>query len=239
MPRPPLCATAEAVPLPNYAHISSIFGVSPVPNLQRHMRITVCAAQELTPLLAAAQVEDWPLVERHEAEIARLEEEADHRKKAIRLQLPSTYLLPVARADVFDLLAQQDGIADAASVLAELIRERQLCFPERCEPVAQDALQSALAACDKARALVDELDELLEAGFDGPQRTRASLMQDAVATLVRETTQKTSALRDKLRSEESAQPPLQIWFLYAAADAIRELARAADKAARRLQTLLA
>ena len=109
--------------------IAGIFGHSPVRPLQQHMAKVMECIRELPPFIEAAQAGDWNRAEAQHNRIADCEHEADALKKQIRLQLPSTLFMPVARADLLELLTMQDKIANKTKDISGLMLGRRMATP--------------------------------------------------------------------------------------------------------------
>src|SRR5690606_23961298 len=99
--------------------------------------------------------------------IRQLEHEADKLKKNIRLHLPNSLFMPVSRSDLLELLSMQDNIANRAKDIAGIMFGRQMVVPASLQPQMQEFVIAAVATSAQALTAINELDELLEAGFSG------------------------------------------------------------------------
>ena len=89
---------------------------------------------ELISLFDAANDARWEDVDRLYQQIADLENQADDQKRLVRSTLPRGFFLPVARADLLDLVGRQDKIANRSRDIAGLVHGRRLQFPVEVQP---------------------------------------------------------------------------------------------------------
>ena len=109
--------------------LSRLFGPNPFSLLKRHMRIALDCAEQLQPLFQAILDGKKADVLNYQTQIDRLEGEADAIHKEVRQHLPRTFMLPVDRRDLLDLLDMQDKIANVTQDIAGLLIERQMEIP--------------------------------------------------------------------------------------------------------------
>ena len=220
-------------------YLSNIFGKSPFQAVQAHMTLCVEAVEMTLELLAQAAGSNWSEVERLQREISVLEARADSVKSEIRSHLPRGFLLPVARADLLDLLTRQDKLANRAEDIAGLIVGRKLQFPGKIET---QAMEYADVCADAARLAIDvvrELDELLESGFSGREASHVIGMIEAVENRERESDRLQADLRKALFAIEAELPPVNVMFLYRLLELLADFADIAERVAHRIQMMLA
>ena len=157
-------------------YIQRIFGRSPFKPIQQHIEICFSCAELVTPLLECVAAENWDEVVRLQQQIVTLENEADDLKIEIRSNLPRGFFLPVPRPDLLELLTRQDRIANRAKGIAGLILGRRLTFPPVMTADLAEFARECIKACQQARQVVRELDELLDAGFRGLEKRRVRAM---------------------------------------------------------------
>ncbi len=131
--------------------ISSLFGASPVKPLQEQMQAVQACVQELIPFLDAVLANDWDEARRQQAEISRLENEADVLKRELRLNLPNSLFMAVPRRDLLEVLTMQDKIANKAKDIAGLITGREMHFPEAIAPTIKAYVQRSIDASAQAQ----------------------------------------------------------------------------------------
>jgi predicted phosphate transport protein (TIGR00153 family) len=151
-------------------NITSLFGKSPISPLQKHMKQVHSCIKEFGVFAKAAQSEDWDKAQEARVSIGNKEKKADQLKKKLRMNLPSTFMMPFSRRDLLDVLLIQDSIANITKDLAGLMMTRHMVFPKE---FAEDFIKlSELCIKTSGAALVaiNELDELLETAFSSRER---------------------------------------------------------------------
>lgn len=217
----------------------SLFGRSPIKPMQDHMTAASAAANELIPFFEAVIADDWQQAEAIQLRIAEKENAADELKRQVRLHLPKSLFLPVARSDLLELLSIQDAVANCARDIAGIMLGRKMTIPTALQPKMLEFVHAAVEACDFALKAINELDELLQTGFRGRE-------VKVVETLILELDDR-EHLADKLEVEIRAQlfviedglPPVDVMFLYKAIEWIGELSNRAQRVGSRLELLMA
>lgn len=197
------------------------------------------AAAHIEELLTFAGQGAWSEVERIQGKIVELEAKADEHKRNIRMRLPRGFFLPVARADLLDLLTRQDKIANKAKDIAGLMLGRKMSFPADMQESIVSYAHSSIAACRLAHDVVRELDELLATGFRGVEANRVESMIRALDESERNNDQAQVKVRAELYSLEKELSPVDVMFLYRVIDWIGDLADHAQRVGHRLEMMLA
>ena len=89
-------------------NITSLFGKSPISPLQKHMKQVHSCLKDFGVFAKAAKAEDWEKAEITHISIGKREHKADVLKKKLRMNLPSTFMMPFSRRDLLDVLLIQD-----------------------------------------------------------------------------------------------------------------------------------
>ena len=220
-------------------YFTSIFGKSPFKPVQEHMGLCVKASDCVVALVEAAIAEDFDAVERMQREISALEGEADDLKGEIRSNLPRGFLLPVARADLLDLLTRQDNIANRAEDIAGIVLGRRMTFPADLHEALLAYTTASTEVCRLADEVVNELDELIETSFSGREAERVVKMIEQVELKERESDKKQIDARRVLFSLEPGLNPVDVMFIYRIIDLIGDLADMAERVGHRVQMMLA
>lgn len=218
--------------------LANIFGTSPVQPLENHIDLSYQCAKQLKPLFAAAIAGDWEAAADAQAEIDRLEHEADNLKKDIRLHLPKSLFMPVARQDLLELLLVQDKIANRTRDVAGLVMMRNLEIPQ---PIADDLLAFVDRVVDSARLArksVRELDELFTSGFRGAEVKLVEGLIEQLDQIETDTDTQQIALGKALFAIESSLNPVHAVFLYRVIELTGDVADMAERVGRRLELLL-
>ncbi len=221
------------------SYFSGIFGTSPIRPLQEHVTKVVECAGQLRPLFEAVEREDFEAVESVYKEIARLEDEADTMKQALRMDLPRTLFLPVDRRDLLELLRLQDKIANKAKDIAGIVLGRRMTLPAAIVKPFMQFVDRSVDAARQAKKTVDELDELVETGFRGSEVDVVEALLEELDRVEKETDNLQIELRALLLEQEETLPPVHVMFLYRVIEQIGGLADLAQRVGSRLQMTLA
>ena len=219
--------------------IAGIFGRSPVAPLQQHMAKVMECVRELPAFVAAAQAGDWGTAEAQFARITELEHAADALKKEIRMQLPSTLFMPVARADLLELLTMQDKIANKTKDISGLMLGRRMAAPAGLGPDLVTFVSRCVDAAAQADKTVEELDELFETGFRGAEVEIVKKMLAELDAIESDTDRMQATLRGRLYAIEKQLQPIDAMFQYRVLEEIGDLGDLAQRVGSRLQLLLA
>ena len=219
-------------------NITSLFGKSPIAPLQKHMKKVHSCLKDFAVFAKATKAQDWDKAETIHISINNKEQKADELKKKLRMNLPSTFMMPFSRRDLLDVLLIQDSIANITKDLSGLMMTRRMVFPEQ---IADDFIKLAgLCIKTSAAALtaINELDELLETAFSSRERKIVDKMIKTVNELEHETDDAQNDIRNKLFTLESDLPPVDVMFYYRAIEWLGETADAAQKVGSRFEVML-
>jgi predicted phosphate transport protein (TIGR00153 family) len=219
--------------------VARIFGISPIRPLQHHMEKVVECVSRLVPFFEAVIAEDEESVEKLQQEISNLEREADDLKKAIRMNLPKSFLLPVPRSELLDVLLTQDKVANQAKDVAGLMRGRHMRIPPQIAPDVLAFVIRCVDAAQQAQKTVKELDELVETGFRGQEIAVAESMLKKLDLIESDTDRMQVKIRSELHKIENDMPPIEVMFLYKVLESIGDLGDLAQRVGSRLQLMLA
>ena len=219
--------------------ILNLFGRSPVRPLQQHMAKVAECVQVLPELFEAVCAKDFASVESAQQRIGRLENEADDLKHELRLHLPRSLFLPVDRRDVLEVLAMQDKIANRAKDIAGLVRGRQMEVPDALAARFLDFVRRSVDACGQAQKTVNQLDELVEAGFRGAEVDVVQEMITELDRIEKDTDEIQIEVRTSLFGIEQDIPPIHAMFLYRLIDWVGDVADRSQRVGSRLQLMLA
>jgi hypothetical protein len=222
----------------NKGNISSLFGKSPISPLQQHMKKVHSCIKEFGVFAKATNAENWEKAQAAQISIVQKEHKADKLKKKLRMNLPSTFMMPFSRRDLLDVLLIQDSIANITKDLAGLMMTRRMVFPKE---FAEDFINlTGLCIKTSAAALVaiNELDELLETAFSSRQRKLVHQMIKKINELEHDTDIAQSEIREKLFALESSLAPVDVMFYYRAIEWLGETADAAQKVGSRFEVML-
>jgi len=149
--------------------ILRLFGQSPFVPLQLHIETVSKCVEKVPTIVDAYRQRDTGTVHKLAEEISKLEHKADLIKHDIRDSLPRGLFLPVRRADLLSILNIQDSIANRAENIGVLLTFKQINMLEEIDQAFDEFVKRCLETFWLARELIDQLDELLEAGFGGAE----------------------------------------------------------------------
>lgn len=218
---------------------ANLFGKSPITPIQEHMAASHATAAMLLPFFEATNVEDWDKAREIQQQISEQEHVADDLKKQIRLELPKSLFLPVPRGDLLELLSMQDQVANCAKDIAGIMIGREMRMPKKIRKDMTAFVIASIATSEQALAAINELDELLEAGFGGPEVKLVQKLIKKLDELESKTDKLQISIRGKLFKVEKDLPPVDVMFTYRIIEWVGELANKAQKVGSRLQMLLA
>ncbi|MBK31303.1 MAG: TIGR00153 family protein [Legionellales bacterium] len=220
-------------------YFSRIFGNSPVSPLQKHIEKVVLCVEELIPYFDAVIKNDWGKAEKIQNNLAALENDADEIKNLLRMQLPSSLFMPMDRRDVLDVLQLQDKIANKAKDIAGLVLGRKMSLPESICNTYIEFLNRCVDATRQTQNAINELDELVAAGFRGNEVTRVKKMIEELHVIEDETDKIQIKLRAELYKIEKDLPPVDVMFIYKIIEWTGDLADNAQSTGNRLQLMIA
>jgi len=212
---------------------------SPFKPLQEHMRIVAKCMDAFMPLFEALFEKDQNRVREIAEKIDKIESEADEIKNGLRLNLPKTIFLPVARPDLLVLISEQDSIADSVENIAGILTVREMEVPEAMRALLMELIQATIDTFHKALKVIEELDELLEVGFRGKY---SSIVTDMIVDL-KQTEEITDDLAKELNrilfSLEDQLKPVSVIFWYKLIKEIGEVANHSENVGDRILSFLA
>ena len=217
----------------------NLFGRSPIQPLQQHMNTVHDCVASLMDFFKATQKAEWAQAERQQNHIAELEDKADEIKKDLRLHLPKSLFLPVARNDILDILLYQDRIANKAEDISGLIFGRHMHIPDKIEQDYFAFLQRSIDASRQARKAIRELNALFEAGFRGNEVSIIHEMVTKLDEIEDDSDRLQITVRRGLFKIEKELPAIDAIFLYKIIDWTGELADNAETVGGRIHLLLA
>jgi len=219
-------------------NITSLFGKSPISPLQKHMKQVNSCIKEFGVFAKFAQSNDWVKAEASHNIIGKREHKADELKKKLRMNLPSTFMMPFSRRDLLDVLLIQDSIANITKDLAGLMMTRHMVFPKEFADDFLNLANLCIKTSGAALVAINELDELLETAFSSRERKIVDKMIKKVNELEHETDVAQEAIRNKLFLLEASLPPIDVMFYYRAIEWLGETADAAQKVGSRFEVML-
>jgi predicted phosphate transport protein (TIGR00153 family) len=219
--------------------ILGVFAKSPIKPLEKHIRMVSKCSQQLEPFFEAVIQKDWSAAGKIRTKISKFEKDADALKRQLRLELPGGLFMPVDRADLLELLTQQDRIANKAKDIAGRIVGRKLEIPEQIQEQFIAYVNRCIDAIEKAADAINELDDLLETGFRGREVDLVEKMIHQLDEIEDDTDTLQISIRKSLLAIEDDLKPVNVMFLYQIIEWVGDLADLAERVGARLEILLA
>ncbi len=219
--------------------IIGLFAKSPIKPLEKHIQLVVKCSNQLIPFFAACYDKNWSEAAKVRRKLSKLEQDADSLKRQLRLELPGGLFMPVDRADLLELLTQQDKIANRAKDIAGRVLGRKLEIPTTLQKQFSAYLTRCIDATEKAAEAINELDDLLETGFRGREVILVEKMINQLDEIEDDTDDMQITLRKDLLALERELNPVDVMFLYQIIDWVGDLADLAERVGARLEILLA
>ncbi len=220
-------------------YISRIFGASPVRPLQAHIDKASKCAHKLPKFIRATYKGDWRKAAIQREKIVNLEHAADDLKRELRLNMPTSLFMPVARTDVLEMLSVQDRIANKTRDISGLIIGRKMVFPEHLQELYLNFVERSLDAVKQAHKSVHELDEVFESSFRGAMVDLVMEMTQELDQIENDSDSMQVELRRALFEVEKDLPPIDVMFLYKIIDWTGDLGDLAQRVGSRLHLLIA
>jgi len=219
--------------------ILGVFAKSPIKPLEKHIRLVTKCCNQLVPFFDACFQQDWALAGKIRTKLSKFERDADDLKRKLRLELPGGLFMPVDRADLLELLTQQDKIANKAKDISGRIYGRKLEIPTTLQASFSAYIARNIDAAEKAADAINELDDLLETGFRGREVQLVEKMINQLDKIEDDTDRMQVTLRKDLLAIENDLNPIDAMFLYQIIEWIGDLADLAERVGARLEILLA
>lgn len=220
-------------------YFSKIFSRSPFTAMQEHMDIVNQCVCLLTPFFKAVLKQDPAKAKDVYKEIGKLENKADALKKKLRLHMPKSLFMPVARRDLLELLLVQDKAANQAKDISGIIVGRKMIFPKGVSELLFEYVKRCEEACKQAKKVIDELDELVETGFAGKEVEIVASFIIELDAIEKDTDGMQIKIRAALMKIEKDLPPIDVIFYYKIIEGIGEIADISQRIGSRVEILLA
>lgn len=166
--------------------IANLFGQSPIVPLQAHMEKVAQCVGMVPQMFDALKRGDQTQIEKLSEQTSALEYEADQIKHDIQNHLPKRLFMAVDRSRILDILGVQDNLADKAENVGVLLTLKALTLPDWLASDFAAFLNKNIEAFEGVRAIINQLDELLETGFGGGEAERVLRMVEEVAHMEHE-----------------------------------------------------
>lgn len=220
------------------ATITNLFGESPFGDLKAHAAKVHECVGNLRALFAALEDDHQSRLREIADRIFALETEADNIRNRLHEQLSSKVLMPLRKEDFFNILEQQDSIADRVEDIAAILTYRNMKLPSGVMTKIHDYLDGILRNCELAAGIMSKMDLLVESSFAG----RDALTVSRLITELAEREDATKTIQIQLTREflaaEDILPPVEVILWLQVIGYIAELSKFADRTANGIRITL-
>ncbi len=215
-----------------------LLGKNPFKPLQRHMELVMECVGLVRPLAEAVVAGEFERVAELRKAITKAEHEADIAKDTLRDHLPRSLFLPVSRGDLLQLLHNQDDIADGAEDAAIIASLKELALPEALRPQFLTFVDTCVEAAVQAERVVGRVDELLEAGFTGPEADEVLRLVGGIGQQEWEADKQAFSFGRELLASPERPDAVDVMLWMRLAEAIGDIANAAEEVGDHLRLML-
>ncbi len=219
--------------------IMELFGQSPITPLEEHMDKVARCVKLLAPFMQAVRAGEWDKARELRDSIATIEREADNLKRELRLHLPKSLFMPIARTDLLEMITMQDRIANKTKDIAGIVLGRRMSLPESVWPRYEELMSVSMQTVGKAAEAIQELEQLLEAGFRGIEVKRVEEMIVDVDRLEHDSDDCQSQVYNAIFAIESELAPIDVVFLYRLVEWTGDIADKAQNVSGQLNVMIA
>lgn len=146
--------------------ITKLFGRSPFVHVVEHgAKVEECLSKLTGVISMVFEGGEPEKIKAAAIEVADLETEADAIRNKIHEALSGKLLLSVSRGELFDIVEQQDSMADRAEEIAASFTFRPLPLPEAISAEVKRFAAIVLQNCAIAAGVVSKFELLIESSF--------------------------------------------------------------------------
>jgi predicted phosphate transport protein (TIGR00153 family) len=209
--------------------ISRLLGESPFRVLKEHAAEVEECVKRVRPLFVAMEAGDSARLQTLAREIFAHETAADDLRNQLHERLASKVLMPMRKEDLFNILEQQDSLADRAEDIAAVLTYRDMRLPEDLMRRVKDYLDRILQNCALAAGIMSKLDLLAESSFGGRDALTVSKLITELAEREDATKAAQIELTRALLAREDCLPPVETMLWVQVIDYIAQLSAYADR----------
>jgi predicted phosphate transport protein (TIGR00153 family) len=149
------------------AILTNLFGESPFGALEGHGEKVHECVRLVKALFVALEAGNTDELMATAERIFQLESEADKIRNHVHELLSAKVLMPMAKGEFFNILEQQDSMADRAEDIAAALTARNMTLPSDVFNEVQLFVDVVLKNCNLAAGIMSKLDLLVESSFSG------------------------------------------------------------------------
>lgn len=219
--------------------ISKLFGRSPFALVVEHGKKVEECVNRLTALFEELFGDrDEKRVEQLAREVTELETRADEIRNRIHEALSGKIMMAVSRGELFDIVEQQDSMADQSEEIAACLTFRPLRLPKEVSAEVFRFVGAVFQNCAITSGVVSKLDLLIESAFaERDARTVLKLIDELRARDDQTRSSYLAAMRVIYRADDLFSPAeLILWVKIV--EALFQLSKFADYTANGLRIVI-
>jgi len=220
------------------AILTNLFGESPFGALEAHgEKVHECVRllQEAFAHLAAGRLDQ---LHQTADRIFQLETEADGIRNHLHEMLTSKTLLAIRKEELFNILEQQDSMADRAEDIAATLTYRKLDLPEHLRENVLSYVDMVLRNCELEAGIMSKMDLLVESSFGGRDALTVNRLITELAEREDEVKPKEIDLKRKLLAAGDALSPVEAMLWLQVITYLSEFSKVADRAGNGVRMIL-
>lgn len=217
--------------------ITDLIKKSPFVPIQKHMEVSLSAANELIIFFEAATNSKWEEAQISRKKIVNLEHKADELKAEARSLVPKSIFLSVPREDVLELVKIADEIPNIVKNISGLMIGRHMEIPTELIPNFMKFANECADVCKVASDATNQIDELFQFAFGGNAAEEMQKLLTDLDVMEDRCDETEIILRNELFKIEKDHPPINVMFLYSVINKIGELADTAETVGHRISLI--
>ena len=217
--------------------ITDLIKKSPFVPIQKHMEVSLFAANELIIFFKAATNSKWEEAQISRKKIVNLEHKADELKAEARGLVPKSIFLSVPREDVLELVKIADEIPNIVKNISGLMIGRHMEIPTELIPNFMKFANECADVCRVASDATNQIDELFQFAFGGNAAEEMQKLLTDLDVMEDRCDETEIILRNELFKIEKDHPPINVMFLYSVINKIGELADTAETVGHRISLI--
>jgi predicted phosphate transport protein (TIGR00153 family) len=211
------------------AILTNLFGESPFGALESHAEKVHLCIRLLQDAFKHLTNNHPDLIAQTAGRISALESEADEIRNHLHEMLTGKVMMPLGKEELFDILEQQDSMADRAEDIAAILTYRDMSLPADLMAEVDDYLAMVLRNCELAAGIMSKLDILVESSFSGRDALTVSRLVTELAQREDAVKPRQFELTRKLLAAGDAIPPVEAVLWMQVIGHLAELSKAASR----------
>ncbi len=219
--------------------LDKLLGKSPYSLVQDMMSTTNKVTHLIPKLFDSLKDADLETGVKLSNEISQKEGEIDEMKHKIRLIVSQSMFFPFPKRDFMDLIYTIDSISDRSETVAKLFTIRTLAYPPELEEKVNEMLSTIQTLREHlSNIFLDELNDLVESSFSGPEAQAVNAMIDFISQKAHELELQAHAALVVIYQDHINLPPREVILWNRILDKLESTGLAFEKTAISLRLLM-